>query len=148
MITEQYVTFETAKLLKRAGFDVPTRGIYRTNRTGEYSFAEYNIKRTTDDLSWNISDGFRYEYLAPTQSLAARWLREIHGIVVDVVFEPPKRVKDWRYFIGDMEDMVWAGDFIPSDGRYDTYEEAMEAGIEEALQLIIKNKENEKDNVQ
>lgn len=140
MTTEQYVTFDTAKLLREAGFDVPTRGIYRANRTGEYSFAEYVSKQTTDDLSWNISDGFRYEYLAPTQSLAARWLRDIHGIVVDVVFEPPKRGKDWRYFIGDMEDMVWAGDFIPSDGRYGTYDEAMEAGIEEALQLIIKRK--------
>ena len=146
MIAEQYVSFDTAKLLKDAGFDIPTRGIYRANRTGEYSFAEYNIKRTTDDLSWNISDGFRYEYLAPTQSLAARWLREIHGIVVDVVFEPPKRGKDWRYFIGEMENMVWAGDFIPSGGRYCTYEEAMEAGIEEALQLIIKNKDNEQRN--
>lgn len=146
MITERYVTFETSKLLKEAGFDIPTRSIYRANRTGEYSFAEYNIKSTADDLSWNISDGFRYEYLAPTQSLAARWLREAHGIVVDVVFEPPKRGKDWRYFIGDMEDMAWAGDYIPSDGRYDTYEDALEAALVDILRRIIKDKEDEQRN--
>ena len=49
----------------------------------------------------------------PTQQLAARWLREVHGVVVDVVFEPPKLGKDWRYFIGDMDDMAWVGDFCP-----------------------------------
>lgn len=65
MIAEQYVSFDTAKLLKEAGFDIPTRGIYRTNRTGEYSFAEYVSKQTTDDLSWNFKAGALWmaEYL-------------------------------------------------------------------------------------
>ena len=140
MITEQYVTFQTARLLKEAGFDVPTRGIYRTNRNGDYSFREYNNKQTDNDLSWNSSDGFQYEYLAPTQSLAARWLREVHGIAADASFIPPKQEKNWQFFIGDMEDMVWAGDFRVSVHRYGTYEQAMEDALKEALRLIIKNK--------
>lgn len=36
MIQEEYVTFETAKLLKELGFNEPTRGLYRTNRSGNY----------------------------------------------------------------------------------------------------------------
>lgn len=143
MIEESYVSFDTAKMLKEAGFDVPTRGIYRTNRTGDYSFVEYDRKQTTDDLSWNAADGFQYEYLAHTQALAARWLREVHGIVIDIIFYPPKRGKNWSYLIGDMEDMVWAGDYVHTTERFDTCEDAIEAGLQEALQLIIKNKENE-----
>lgn len=146
MVTEQYVSFETAKLLKGAGFDIPCRGIYRTDRTGDYAFRECDRKQTTDDLSWNSSDGFQYEYLAPTQALAARWLREVHGIAADASFIPLKREKNWQFFIGNMGDMVWAGDFRVSVHLYETYEQAVEKALQEALQLIIKNKEDERGN--
>ena len=130
MITEQYVSFETSKMLKEAGFDEDIRS--------------WLVKEDGDNWC-AILDGCKRDvsiYLdalaCPTQALAARWLRKVHGIVVDVVFEPPKLGKDWRYFIGNMDDMAWVGDFVSSDGRYDTYEEAMEDALQEALRLIIK----------
>lgn len=139
MIKEQFVSFETAKLLKEVGFDIPCRGIYVTDRTGYYEFREYDSKQTKDDLCWNIEDGFQYEYLAPTQALAARWLREEHRIVVDVTFIPPSTDGNvWQYFIGEMDDMVWNGDFEPSDRRYKTYEEALEEGLKRSLELLKK----------
>lgn len=139
MIKEQFVSFETAKLLKEAGFDVPCRGVYVTDRTGYYEFREYDNKQTKDDLCWNTGDGFQYEYLAPTQALAARWLREVHRIVVDVTFIPPLfDGVNWQYFIGNMDDMVWEGDFEPSERKYATYEAAFEAGLQEAIKLIKK----------
>lgn len=138
-ICEQFVSFDTAKMLKEAGFDVPCRGVYVTDRTGYYEFREYDNKQTKDDLCWNTEDGFQYEYLAPTQALAARWLREVHRIVVDVTFIPPSVNGDvWQYFIGEMDDMVWEGDFEPSDRRYKTYEEALEEGLKRSLELIKK----------
>ena len=82
MIKESYVSFDTARMLKEAGFDVPCRGIYRTDRTGDYVFREYDRKNTKDDLCWSSTDGFQYEYLAPTQALAARWLQEVHKLHV------------------------------------------------------------------
>lgn len=139
MIEESYVSFDTAKMLKEAGFDVPTRGIYHTDREGNHKFSEYDRKQTSDDLSWNCGDGFQYEYLAPTQALAARWLREVHRIAVDATFIPPSTDGDvWQYFIGNMDDMVWNGDFEPSDRKYATYEAALEAGLQEAIKLIKK----------
>ena len=139
MITEQYVSFDTAKMLKEAGFDVPTRGIYHTDREGNHKFSEYDRNQTSDDLRWNCGDGFQYEYLAPTQALAARWLREVHRIVVDATFIPPSTDGDvWLYFIGEMDDMVWKGDFEPSDRKYATYEAALEAGLQEAIKMIKK----------
>ena len=139
MITEQYVSFDTAKMLKEAGFDVPTRGIYHTDREGNHKFSEYDRNQTSDDLRWNCGDGLQYEYLAPTQALAARWLREVHRIVVDATFIPPSTDGDvWLYFIGEMDDMVWKGDFEPSDRKYATYEAALEAGLQEAIKMIKK----------
>lgn len=139
MIKEQFVSFETAKLLKEAGFDVPCRGVYVTDRTGYYEFREYDNKQTKDDLCWNTEDGFQYEYLAPTQALAERWLREVHRIVVDVTFIPPLFDGfNWQYFIGNMDDMAWEGDFEPSERKYATYEAAFEAGFQEAIKLIKK----------
>ena len=112
MIEESYVSFETAKMLKEAGFDVPCRGGYHVNR-------------------------FRYE--APTQALAARWLREVHRIVMDVAFVPPSVNGDvWQCFVGKMDDMIWAGDFETSERTYATYEEALESGLQEAIKLIKK----------
>lgn len=131
MITEQYVTFETAKLLKEAGFDSPTRGIYRTNRTGDHSFAEYNIKQTVDDLSWNAGDGFQYEYSAPTQSLAARWLREVHHIFLMMA----PTLNGWMFDLFHLDKYQ----YIVCDLRTceKDYESTFECGLREALKLII-----------
>ena len=137
MIEEQFVSFDTARMLKEVGFNIPCRGIYVTDRTGYYEFREYDNKQTTDNLWWNTEDGFQYEYLAPIQALAARWLHEVHRIVVDVAYIPPHVGRDvWQYFVGGMDDMVWPGDYEPSDRKYETYEEAMEVGLQEAIKLI------------
>lgn len=137
MIQEEYVSFDTAKMLKEAGFDIPTRGMYRTNRSGDYKFIEDERKYSVDDCMWDRTDGFIHEYIAPTQALAARWIREVHRLVIDVVFIPPSANEDyWQYFIGEMDDMIWSGDFMCSELKYGTYEQAMEAGLKKALEII------------
>lgn len=131
MITEQYVSFETARLLKEAGFREKTKTHY-SNRGEVWETAmpaDYN-----DDFNCNTCN-------RPTQQLAARWLREVHGIIVDVTFCPPKQEKNYKFFIGEIEDMVWEGDYDSSNERYATYEEAMEGALRQALIRIIKNKE-------
>ena len=136
MIAESYVSFDTAKLLKEAGFDLSCRGVYVTDRTGYYEFREYDNKQTTDDLCWNTEDGFQYEYLAPTQALAARWLREVHHYAVCVWFS--KDHEKWFYAYGDMDNMAFDTDYNISEFIFDSYEEAFEAGLQEAIKLIKK----------
>ena len=86
MIEEQFVSFDTAKLLKEAGFDVPCRGGYHANR-------------------------FRYE--APTQALAARWLCERKMIEVSTAY--CRRRKSWYYQVGYLdcedEDVIFGYDY-------------------------------------
>ena len=127
MIEENYVSFDTANLLKEAGFAVPC--------TSQY---------TEGKCIWNVGYPYNFNqddfgYSRPTQALAARWLREVHHIVVDVVYIPPHVGRDvWQYFVGGMDDMVWPGDYEPSERKYTTYESALEEGLQEAIKLIKK----------
>lgn len=126
MIEEQFVSFDTAKMLKEAGFDeVCSWAYYRA-----YNWCLIHERNSKLCLGY---------YSRPTQALAARWLREVHRIVVDVTFIPPLfDGVNWQYFIGNMDDMVWEGDFEPSERKYATYEEALEAGLKHCLELIKK----------
>lgn len=136
MIEEQFVSFDTARMLKEAGFDAPCRGVYVTDRTGYYEFREYDNKQTKDDLCWNTEDGFQYEYLAPTQALAARWLREVHKIHVGADMAYSKLVAEkWIYLIRFTDSI---GNPYKCVGWFNDYEEALEAGLQEAIKLIKK----------
>ena len=129
MIEESYVSFETAKMLKDVGFDVPCISQYMQNG---FRWNGGSLKKVN-------SNEYESVFSCPTQALAAKWLREVHRIVVDATFTPPSTDGNaWKYFIGEMDDMVWNGDYGPSDEFYETYEEALEAGLQKAIKLIKK----------
>lgn len=121
MITEQHVDFGTAKLLAEAGFNEPCKTVY--------------IDATGWDGKGDVLDG-QSRWDIPTQSLAARWLREKHRIHVAVT--PSNKAWYWELRTTD-------GAFIAGSAQrnptFPTYEEALEAGLREALDFIIKNKE-------
>ena len=138
MIEEQFVSFETAKLLKEAGFDVPTRGTWIKNYTGDAAFVEHFYGHTTDDISRHSADGFQYEYLAPTQALAARWLRDAHHINVYACFDYEK-FDEKKWFFTREHTMVNDDSAVYcSITNYNSYEEALEAGLKHGLELIKK----------
>ena len=132
MIEESYVSFETARMLKEEGFNVPCRGVYVTDRTGYYEFREYDNKQTADDLCWNTEDGFQYEYLAPTQALAARWLREEHHIFI--MLTPV--IQGWMYDLFDLKKHQYI--LCNEDAMTESYEVAFETALREAIKLIKK----------
>ena len=117
MIEEQYVSFETAKLAKEKGFDIPCRRFFK----------DKNISGVCRILI--NSNAIVGEYSQPTQSLLARWLREAYKIIVTVTFN--YNTKLFTYFIGNYEHPI-----SKSAKEYSTYEEAFEAGLQEALKQI------------
>ena len=135
MTEESYVSFDTAKLLKEAGFDVPCMGVYVTDRTGYYEFREYDNKQTKDDLCWNTEDGFQYEYLAPTQALADKWLREVYNVAVYSLYDDD--MEQWFYVVDAFTKNPVINVF-QSGSEYDDYESAFEDGLREAIKLIKK----------
>ena len=124
MITEQYVSFETARMLKEAGFNVPCQSQY-TEGMGVWN-VEYAYDFNADDFG----------YSRPTQALAARWLRELHNYAVCVWYS--KNHEKWFYAHGDMNNIVFDTDYLISEYEFDSYEEALEAGLKAALKLIKK----------
>ena len=125
------ITFETAKLAKGKGFP------QETNRL-EIPYYNYKGEFKGDVSDWRIRKYIRGENTsdiefvsAPTQSLLAKWLREEHNIIVLVDYEgiDGYYYKFYSYKEGNKN-------YDASDKNYNTYEEALEAGIQEALKLI------------
>lgn len=124
---DELISFETAKLAKEKGF-------IGTNNTTDYVpmyIESILIEGQGED---DCRDGY---YLAPTQSLLQRWLREKHEIHVELCVD----VYD------DLETMCFRGFNILNMKEYDSldssnndcfkiYEQALEAGLQEALKLI------------
>lgn len=131
MITEQYVTFETAKMLKKAGFDIPCERMFLKDGCPGIT-AE---KENHNDITCNA-------YSRPTQQLAARWLREVHHYAVCIWFT--KDHEKWFYAYGNMDKIVFDTDYNISEYKYDSYEAALEEGLQECLKLIIKRNMGEK----
>lgn len=128
MITEEYVGFDTAKMLKEAGFDVPCTSQY-TEGMGVWN-VEYPYYFNREDFG----------YSRPTQALAARWLREVHNI--SILITP--LLDGWMVDLFNLVKYQYI--LCNKDTMADTYEEALEDGLQEALRLIIKNKDNEQTN--
>lgn len=148
MIEEDYVSFETAKLLKEKGFD------WNTDK-------QFNLDKIVGD--YNITDRSRYPeiYLdAPTLQMAMKWLRETHNVLVipDYDYEctnksycykiyklgengKPERVpiEGVRYdTLGESHtEIVSYRDYERSYFDYKTYEETCEAGIKYCLENLI-----------
>lgn len=125
-ITEDYVSFETAKLLKEKGFDEPIQYFYK--------FDSKELYRGTVFTNTQIGDKF---YNAPTLQMAMKWLREVHNIFI--VIEPHMydyiNEKNSSYVAS-----LWQGDnyyenIILKD--YPTYEETVEAAIQYSLKNLI-----------
>lgn len=81
-------------------------------------------------------------FLAPTQSLLAKWLRDKHNIHVDVGWRPtnsdynkenPSPVVWWHMVSGQIGN---ADATLEDTGSFNTYEQAYEKGLQEALKLI------------
>ena len=122
MITEQYVTFETAQLLKEAGFDIPCNRLFLKDGCPGITAEEENH----NDVTCNA-------YSRPTQALAARWLREVHNL--HVWCELTEYI-DWFYCIDRIEPYEQYS--IVSEADFSSFEKSLEAGLQEALRLIIK----------
>ena len=119
MITEQYVTFETARLLKEAGFDEICR-CYYDNVGG---FRWFRIWKS-------IPKGW---VPCPTQALAARWLREKHNLHVWCELT---QYGDWFYCIDKIKPYEQYS--VVSEADFRSYEEVLEEGLQEAIKLIKK----------
>lgn len=129
MIEEQFVGYETARLLKKAGFCIPCLFLYTKSGT---------VWRCGEPENCNDTDSL---YSRPTQSVAARWLRELHNLHVYAIqtnlplTEPQTTEWEWGYIVTKVDDPNTPDKLF--DTNYTTYEDAMEAGIRRAIESVI-----------
>lgn len=126
---EQIITLETAKLAKNKG--------YLESCLRPYDNKGNLLKRDYDNCEYLITDGI---YSAPTQSLLQKWLREEHDINVFIGFRPNSKKWDSHAYSLNLNGKEYVNErplkkFINQD-VFNTYEEALEAGLQEALKLI------------
>lgn len=130
-LTEDYVSFETAKLLRKKGFDEPCRSYFIDNT--DYIDNIYSADEVTD-IQLGVC-----ELLKPTHQMVMKWLREVHKIYLNI---------NVRVILGQ-----WSGYDISiyttdNDGFLNknipiklkdniSYEEAVEAAIKYVLENLI-----------
>jgi len=132
MISEDYVTYETAKLLKEKGFDEATIGYYNT-----LCEIPERIKFFDSPIFIYGSDGLIGCIQAPTLQMTMKWLREVHGIDIEVRTHYLNYLKpnDIRYYSGKI--LKGSEDVIHTIYSKDTYEQVAEAGIRYCLENLI-----------
>jgi len=129
---DQLISFETAKLAKEKGFSSKPEGYVEGYQKNGKLFTYRSSKR----------DGYLHEYSedyeASTQSLLQRWLREEHNI--DIIIEPNIRFSGTSYSFKREIIYKWIVrkdmEYSKLGGIKNTYEEALEEGLQQALKLI------------
>ena len=137
MIKEDYVSFETAKLLKEKGFDETCRAFWKVwdnytaicdcSSSKRFEYCSNSVlEQYNDDEELNIS--------APTLQMAMKWLREVHNIAINIgwgkVFE--KDYRWWCIIISQKNDEI-----LRDSEYHKTYEQACEAAIKYCLENLI-----------
>jgi len=117
---EQYVSFETAKILKKKGFNIPCWHYYHTSKLEHYF-------RKVTNKGWATSGNIS----APSQSLTMKWLREVYDI--DIIIGPHKEVNTWVY----QSHLCKNREYLFSMEFGDTYESCVEAAIQYCLEHLI-----------
>lgn len=148
MILEDYVSFETAKLLKEKGFPQEYDEYHSLVYNEKDYEDEYEVQRMVIETR-TVKAGTLSSYpigvpepkcYCPTLQMAMKWLREIHHYYIQVMLDSwaygghmgyyvviQKTDSDFEMMLQDAVDEVF----------YQTYEEACEAAIKYCLENLI-----------
>lgn len=135
MITEDYVSFETAKFLKEKGFNEPCFAYYYI--MPHKTVIAYNIDFPKNSDLCLIYANMQFGSL-PTLQMACKWLREVHNLNVEVyrtacgyigcIVSIPSGT-DIKFLEDDGDDKA--------SGTYTKSEYACEAAIKYCLEHLI-----------
>lgn len=133
MITEDYVSFETAKLLKEKGFDEPCYAYwYEDENKLIISHSMYAIQ--------NITNPCFFGPAVPTLQMAMKWLREVHklGVFPSTYSITNITGSNTTHVYGTAIVNLNTYELMTSDCMArDTYNEACETAIKYCLENLI-----------
>lgn len=126
MVTEDYVSFETAKLLKEKGFNEACHAFYDSGHRHLLKFVQNGLYNNAGVVANN---GI---CVAPTLQMAMKWLREVHNLFIEIWYntEPEHTYCDAGIYGLDNERKKKINDLS-------SYEEASELAIKYCLENLI-----------
>ena len=128
-ITEDYVSFETAKLLKEKGFKEECEYFY-DEYENEDEYVICSNGGTCND------DGHPTYYSMPTLQMAMKWLRENHYLYIDIELLSGPSFLWYIWLMNDPQCLKGCSTNLLTH-FYDTYEQATEAAIKYCLENLI-----------
>ena len=129
-VTEDYVSFEIAKLLKEKGF------CQNTEHEIWYVIKQFSTGCIWNSCTYKVGDITR-EYNddccipMPTLQMAMKWLREIHNILIQV--ELYSKHGDYCFEVFKNTHRM----IVEKDEVYNSYEDACEEAIKYCLENLI-----------
>ena len=142
---EELITFETAKLAKQKGFNIEALNFYTKPKSKMFgidehgrSYSAHNTPKKLYTIGKDAALNIESVYPAPTQSLLQKWLREEHKFHVEVFINDSSinKLEEYTYNISlpriKEDEVNWKYDLTICN----TYEEALETALYQALKLI------------
>lgn len=137
---DQLISFEVAKLAREKGFDQSTYAYY--NPEGRrFGTPTPNLSDPMWlEIFFRDENYYEDQFSAPTQALLQKWLREEHEINVESNYLP--NLPGYKCLFVPMTDKISTKEKYALFSKYygkelhSTYEEALEEGLLNALQLI------------
>ena len=129
MITEDYVSFETAKLLKEKGFAETSNTIGTYNDKGEFYLYKHEKGYNHNHLtSW---------YSAPTLQMARKWVEDKGYVIYTYPVYDNKIL--WKYNIWFDNSYMFLGQILEygTDETFEKSEEACVSAIKYCLENLI-----------
>lgn len=128
MITEDYVSYETAQLLKSKGFDELCYACYEYFRSGVTMYSGWLFEYKGEPVH-NTNDRVK----CPTLQMSMKWLREAHNLYINIFVTWKNKIPHYQWSIDNL---------ITQDTIYETpclekYEQACEAAILYCLENLI-----------
>ena len=131
MITEDYVSFETAKLLKEKGFDEECRTYYKVFPKSKIAAIYHSSENR------GVSEDDQNEILCPTIHMAMKWLREVHHLFIQIEYECEDCFVSDIYSMIDYDEWGEHKHYPPTFVNCKTYEQACEAAVKHCIEKLI-----------
>ena len=127
-ITEDYVSFEIAKLLKEKGFDVYGDGSFGSEIKIWMEYSPFGKIKDVSSSRPSIKS-----YPAPTLQMAMKWLREVHNLFVDIYYDYDFR-EGYKFSI---HKLTKGTTLETNNENYSTYEQACDKAIKYCLENLM-----------
>ena len=126
MITEDYISWKTAKLMKVKGFDILH---FYGDWYHDFDNTEWMKEISEEDKERGAIIINEYSFPLVTLQMAMKWLREVHNIFI--LIDMVKSEYRWRLRNNTF------GDYVQGTGRGISYEETCEAAVGYCLENLI-----------